>query len=91
MFYGLKQLGCKWYLEAAKGLAELGLEPTFADTCMFINEDKSFIIELYVNNMLIFASDFMVVRKFKKAITRKWEIKDLRDVKKILGLEVTRD
>ena len=89
--YGLKQLGREWYLEAAKGLAELGLEPTFADTCVFVNEDKSLIVGLYVDDMLIFASDLTVVREFKKAIARKWEIKDLGDVKKILRLEVTRD
>ena len=89
--YGLKQSGREWYLEAAKGLAELGLGPTFADTCVFVNEDKSLIVGLYVDDMLIFASDLTVVREFKEAIARKWEIKDLGDVKKILGLEVTRD
>ena len=69
--YGLKQSGREWYLEAAKGLAELELKPTFADTCVFVNKDKSLIVRLYVNDILIFTSDLTVIYKFKKAITQK--------------------
>jgi hypothetical protein len=89
--YGLKQSGREWYLEAAKGLAELGLEPTFADACVFVRQDKSLIVGLYVDDMVILARDLNVVQEFKEAIAKRWEIKDLGEVKKILGLEVTRN
>jgi Reverse transcriptase (RNA-dependent DNA polymerase) len=78
-------------LEAAKGLAELGLEPTFADACVFARQDKSLIVGLYIDNMVILACDLSVVQEFKEAIAKRWEIKDLGEVKKILGLEVTRN
>jgi hypothetical protein len=89
--YGLKQSGREWYLEAAKYLAELGLEPIFADACVFVRKDQGLIVGLYVDDMVILAADLTVVQEFKKAIAKKWEIKDLGEVKKILGLEVTRD
>ena len=89
--YKLKQLGRKWYLEAAKGLAELGLHPTFADACVFVSKDKNLIVGLYVDDMVILADDLAVIREFKGAIAKRWEIKDLGEVKRILGLEVTRN
>jgi hypothetical protein len=51
--YGLKQLGREWYLEAYKGLKELGLYPIFTDTYIFISKDHKLIMGLYVNNMVI--------------------------------------
>ena len=89
--YGLKQSGREWYIEAAKGLAELGLEPTFADACVFVRKDRSLIVGLYVDDMVILADDLTVVQEFKRAVAQRWEIKDLGEVKKILGLEVTRN
>jgi len=89
--YGLKQSGREWYLEAARGLSELGLEPTFADACVFVRKDKKLIVGLYVDNMVILADNLIIVQEFKGAIAKKWEIKDLGKVKKILGLEVTRN
>jgi hypothetical protein len=41
--------------------------------------------------MVILTDNLIVVREFKEAIAKKWEIKDLGEVKKILGLEVTRN
>ena len=41
--------------------------------------------------MVILADDITVIREFKRAIAQRWEIKDLGEVKKILGLEVTRN
>ena len=78
-------------MEATRGLAELRLEPTFADLCIFVSEDQSLLILLYVNDMVILAKDIIVVQEFKEAIAKRWEIKDLGEVKRILGLEVTRN
>jgi Reverse transcriptase (RNA-dependent DNA polymerase) len=89
--YGLKQSGREWYLEACKGLEELGLYPIFADTCIFVSKDQRLIVGLYVDDMVILADDIKVVQSFKAGIAKRWEIKDLGEVKRILGLEITRD
>ena len=71
-----------------KGLAEFKLKPIFVDICVFVSKDRSFIVGLYVNDMLIFINNITVVYEFKKVIIKRWEIKDLSKVKKILGFEV---
>jgi hypothetical protein len=89
--YGLKQSGREWYLEACKGLEDLDLYPIFADTYIFIRKDRKLIVGLYVDDMVILADDIQVVRDFKAGIAKRWEIKDLGEVKKILGFKITRD
>ena len=69
--YGLKQLGREWYLKAVKGLAKLGLEPIFADACVFVRKDKSLIVGLYVNDIIILSDDLTVIQEFKKAIAKR--------------------
>jgi len=51
--YSLKQSGREWYIEACNGLAKLGLMPSFSDLSVFINTDKTIIIGLYINDMII--------------------------------------
>jgi hypothetical protein len=41
--------------------------------------------------MVILADDIQVIRDFKAGMAKRWDIKDLGEVKKILGLEITRD
>jgi hypothetical protein len=69
--YGLKQSGREWYLEACKGLEELGLYPIFVDTCIFINKDRKLIVGLYVDNMVILVDDIQVIRDFKAGMAKR--------------------
>jgi hypothetical protein len=78
-------------LEACKGLEELGLYPIFADTCIFVRKDQKLIVGLYVDDMVILGNDLKTVQSFKAGTAKRWEIKDLGEVRKILGLEITRD
>jgi hypothetical protein len=51
--YGLKQSGREWYIKACRGLEKLGFTPCFSEPSVFVNYDRSLIIGLYVDNMLI--------------------------------------
>ena len=46
---------------------------------------------LYVDDMVILAEDIQTVQTFKTGLAKRWEIKDVGEVKRILGLEITRD
>ena len=46
---------------------------------------------LYVDDMLIAVKNKTQIQKFKAQLKRKFDMKDLREVKKILGMEITRD
>jgi hypothetical protein len=69
--YGLKQSGREWYLEACKGLEELGLYLIFADTCIFVSKDHKLIMGLYVDDMVILADDIQVARDFKAGMAKR--------------------
>jgi len=89
--YGLKQSGREWYLIACKGLETLGLRPCFSDPSVFTTEDRSLIVGLYVDDMLILGKDPQAVEATVQGIKALWEIKDLGNVSLILGLKVVRD
>ena len=64
------------------------------DSCDYIKslEDGSRVfLLLYVNDMLIAYKSMKVVQELKAALSRKLEMKDLRPVKKILGIKIFRD
>ena len=89
--YGLKQSGREWYIKAYNGLAKLGLTPSFSDPSVFTNKDKSLIIGLYVDDMLILGRSLGAVSVFKDQFGKMYKIKDLGEASRFLGLEVTRD
>jgi hypothetical protein len=78
--YRLKQSGREWYIEAIKGLKELGFSPYYSEPSIFINSDYSQIISVYVDDMLVLGADLVEVKKTIQGITDRWEIKDLRDI-----------
>ena len=51
--YGLKQSGREWYIEAAKGLESLGFTSCYSEPSIFVNADRSQIIGVYVDDMLV--------------------------------------
>lgn len=89
--YGLKQSGREWYIEACHGLQGIGLQPTAIEPSIFTLEDKSLILGLYVDDMLIISKDGESIERVVRSIRKLWDIKDMGEVKKILGLSIQRD
>ena len=55
---------------------------------MFISIDKSLVIELFVDNLIIAAKMLNAVKEFKKGFGLIYKIKDLREVYKYLRLTI---
>jgi hypothetical protein len=53
---------------------------------VFINNTRSIIIALYINDLLLFAKEEEELLKVKRALTDRFNIKDLGEVKYILGI-----
>lgn len=91
--YGLKQAGFEWnkclntYLEN-----ELKFERLKSDPCVYINNlsDNIIIITIYVDDILIFSKDPVLIRNFKSKFNTRFEIDDMEQCKKIIGIEVER-
>jgi len=89
--YGLKQSGREWYIEAAEGLDKLGFKPCYSEPSIFVTTDRSIIIGLYVDDMVIISADAQAIERIVQGIKALWAIKDLGPVNQILGLQVSRD
>lgn len=89
--YGLKQSGREWYIEACHGLEGIGLRPTTIEPSVFTLEDRSLILGLYVDDMIILSADKKSVERVVTEIKKLWDIKDMGEVSKILGLHIHRD
>ena len=87
----MKQSGREWYIEACNTLAKFGLQPTFNDPSVFINEDRSLVIGLFVDDMIIATKTLKAVKEYKKGFRAIHKLKDLREIYKCLRLTITQD
>ena len=92
--YRLKQSPRQWYKRFDAFMISHGFTHSINDSCVYFkkNHDGSFMyLLLYVNDMLIAARDEEEIRKVKSQLSVEFEMKDLGEAKKILGIEIVRD
>jgi hypothetical protein len=90
--YGLKQSSRVWHKKISSFLVEEGYLQSEADPCVFIkhHQDCISIIALYVDDCMIFGAKENVDRA-KSALSSQFKMKDLGEVKSIIGIQVERD
>jgi hypothetical protein len=91
--YGLKQAPRVWNMALNEWLLSLGFKQNVIDTSVYSRGTGSSAIFLavYVDDILIFGHDIAYITEFKRTLHSKFAIKDLGEVKHILGMLVTRD
>lgn len=90
--YGLKQAGRAWYERLDAELQSLGAIPTKADPCVYTTgRGGNFtMIIIYVDDILVMSRSEEQILEFGKALSQVFEIKDLGEVKRCLGMDFTR-
>jgi Reverse transcriptase (RNA-dependent DNA polymerase) len=91
--YGLKQANRQRYAKMYTFLCEgLGFTRNAADHCFYvrIKGGQITLIALYVDDLLIACADKSVLDTIKRALSIKFEIKDMGEAQKCLGLEIFR-
>ena len=92
--YGLKQSPRQWYKQFDSYMIQIGYSRCEYDCCVYVKclDDGSFIfLLLYVDDMLIAAKNWHDVMELKALLGKEFDMKDLGDAKKILGMEIHRD
>ena len=92
--YGLKQSPRQWYKRFDKFMIGQKYTRSKYDHCVYLRklQDGSFIyLLLYVDDMLIASRSHTEIEKLKTQLNREFEMKDLGEAKKILGMEISRD
>ena len=91
--YGLKQAPRNWNMVIDQWFKENEFRVSEADPCLYIKRrGKSILVVLlWVDDLIICGNDRKAIDWFKKAISERFNMKDLGDLSWILGMEIQRD
>lgn len=92
--YGLKQSSRQWNLQFDQHMKKIGFESSKYDSCVYVKKKDgrpvAFLL-LYVDDMLVTGSDINEIQKVKHDLKLRFEMKDLGEAKRILGIDIIRD
>lgn len=66
-----------------------GFKENESDKCVYSDNNICAIVRLYVDHLLIFGSNIHAVNSVKSFLSKKIDMKDLGEVKVILGIKIT--
>ena len=90
--YGLKQAPQAWSAKITQQLRKMGFTPSKLDSSLFVWQGQYGPVSLllYVDDLVIIATDLKEIRRIKSQLVASCEMKDLGDLHYFLGLEVVR-
>ena len=86
--YGLKQAPQVWYKTLADFLKKLGLERLELDHGVFVSQDRQLFLAIYVDDLLLFASDESRLTDIQDQLSARFKMTNLGEVSHYLGMEV---
>jgi uncharacterized protein YuzE len=89
--YGLKQAGYEWNRQLDITLRKYGYKWLKTDPCIYVrwDGDECSFITVWVDDLMLFASSEKMMRHMKDSIESEWEVTDLGEPSKIVGIEIT--
>jgi hypothetical protein len=87
----LKQSGRVWNKKITDFFEEYGLKSLPADHSVFANKERTLIVALYVNDLLLFSRIVGEIQLLKEALSSAFEMKDLGEAKYVLGINIIRN
>jgi Reverse transcriptase (RNA-dependent DNA polymerase) len=89
--YGLKQSGREWNKELDLKLQKHGFTRLKADPCAYTRQSGGLeMITVWVDDLLLFAISEDQMAEMKENLRSEWEVTDLGEPAKIVGIEITR-
>lgn len=67
--YGLRQTSRQWHAELDRVLQKIGLTPTNADPCVYVDKSTSTFVLVYVDDILIFTNNQKMEKQIKKILS----------------------
>ena len=89
--YGLNQAPRAWYGKINKFFSEEGFYRSEEDHSLFVHENRSLIILLYVDDLVLAAATRAAIDWAKRQLKEAFEMTELGELKRFIGVEVTRD
>ncbi len=88
--YGLRQSPRCWNTKFVTAMKEMGYVQSKADPCVFIKEEKNgerSVITVFVDDLIIASRNY---KEVKEVLMKKFKMRDLGELKWILGMRVER-
>ena len=87
--YGLKQAANRWHATIVDFMLTQGLQQSIIDPCVFIRRQESttLIILIWVDDLIIAASDEYTLNNFKSNFGKSFSMKDLGQLRWFLGIQ----
>ncbi|KAL0444267.1 UNVERIFIED_CONTAM: Retrovirus-related Pol polyprotein from transposon TNT 1-94 [Sesamum latifolium] len=91
--YGLKQSPRQWNKKFDLFMQSLKFQRSAFDPCLYFKyySDVPVFLVLYVDDMLIASSSITLIVKLQNNLSKNFEMKNLGDAKKILGMTIERN
>jgi len=91
--YGLKQSGREWNIQLNEKLTSRGFKNLYSDPCVYIRwgTNDTQIITVWVDDLLIFTTTSKSMTDLKCEINEMFEVSDLGEPNKIVGIEISQD
>lgn len=92
--YGLKHSPREWNLRFDQFMKTQSYTRSHFDPCVYFKtcDDGSYVnLLLYVDDMIIAATDMKEIRRFKEILSKEFEMKDLGPAKRFLGMDIIMD
>jgi len=92
--YGLKQSPRQWYKHFNKFMMGRKYTRSLFDPCAYfckLPSGEYIYLLLYVNDMLIASKNKSSINKLKVQLSSEFEMKNMREAKRILGMKIERD
>lgn len=86
--YGLKQSPRTWWNKLTTTLVSWGWRVGSFDPCVFIKDEESLILCLWVDDILLFGSNEDNIKAFKKELSKAFKMTDEGHCKSYLGIHV---
>ena len=86
--YGLKQSFWVWYMTLMNFLHKFGFHKSKSDYEVFISENQSIFIAVYVNDLLLFSSDTARLDKIQHQLFSQFKMMNLDEISHYLNMKV---
>lgn len=89
--YGLKQAPRAWYKTLLLFMNQAGLKPLMSDYAVFANQNRSLLVAVYVDDLLIFGKNKQQIQNLKEQLHQRFQMTDLGPAHLYLGMQITRN
>ena len=89
--YGLKQSPRQWNCKFDASLKEMGFKQSIKDPCLYVKNNPSTYVTVYVDDVVIAGENTESVEKVKDQLKKAFKMKDMGRLHHVLGIKVVHE